>query len=125
MPHNLDPARNELQPVTGWAATDSRVLEFTVQLADGSGKDIANDTLEYELLNRAYDGRADAVLADGDSGVSITKTDSANGVFEVAVAEGTLAGEWGQFVQRVTVDPPDDSRQSWHGDVTIGADGGA
>ena len=64
--------------------------------------------------------------ADADSGVTIerdTVVDPAAGEFRVDIAEDALEGEWGATTQRVTVDPPGDSRQSWRGDVTLTAVG--
>ena len=126
MPTELAPDRDELAPIDGWPADSSRELIFTVTLADGSPKDVTNDAVEWELLAKPYDGRADAILADADSGVTIQRdgvVDPTGGEFRVDIAEDALAGEWGEYTQRVTVDPPGDSRQSWRGDVTLTAVG--
>ena len=126
MPTELAPDRDELAPIDGWPADSSRRLLFTVTLEDGSPKDITNDAVEWELLAKPYDGRDDAILTDADSGVTIerdTVVDPTAGEVRVDIAEDALEGEWGEYTQRVTVDPLGDSRQSWRGDVTLTAVG--
>ena len=121
MPTTLDPDRFELPIIEGWPATDSRELLFTVTLADDTPKDLTNDTLEWALLEKPYHSRADAVITDGDSGVEIRTdvVDPTAGEFRVDIDEGTLSGSWGTHHQRVAVDPPDESKQTWQGRVVL------
>jgi len=35
------------------------------------------------------------------------------------LAEDTLTGEWGEYTQVITVDPPDDTRLQWRGGVLV------
>lgn len=121
MPTELSPARNELDPITGWPAGDSRQLSFTVT-QDGTPKDISNDEVEWYLLEREYDALADAVLSPSDSRVDIrtnTVVDPTAGEFRVDIADDESSDLWGEYTQVVVVDPPGDSRQSWRGDVVI------
>ena len=121
MPTTLDPDRFELPPIEGWPAADSRELLFTVELADGTPKDLTNDSLEWALLAKRYHHRSQAVVTEAESGVEIRTdvVDPTAGEFRVDIAETTLEGEWGRYYQRVVVDPPDDSRQTWSGRVVL------
>lgn len=121
MPTTLDPDRFELPIIEGWPATDSRELLFTVTLADDTPKDLTNDTLEWALLEKPYHSRADAVITDGDSGVEIRTdvVDPTAGEFRVDIDEGALSGAWGTHHQRVAVDPPGESQQTWQGRVVL------
>mgnify|MGYP000025780567 CR=1 FL=1 len=126
MPTELAPDEDELAPIDGWPADSSRELLFTVTLGDGSPKDLTNDAVEWELLAKPYDGRDEAILTGDDSGVTIQRdgvVDPTAGEFRVDIVEDALEGEWGELTQRVTVDPPGESRQSWRGDVTLTAVG--
>lgn len=114
----------DIPSIDDWIATDSRQLSFTVTVAAGP-KDITEDDVEWYLTEKAYEGRADAVLADDDTGVTVQReavVDPVAGEFRVDVAEDALAGEWGEYHQHVVVDPLDESRQSWRGDVTLVAE---
>lgn len=121
MPTTLDPDRFELPIIEGWPAPDSRELLFTVQLADGTAKDLTNDTLEWELLAKPYHSRSEAIITGSDPGVNVRTdvVDPTAGQFRVDVDEGVLTGEWGTYHQRVAVDPPDDSKQTWQGRVVL------
>ena len=121
MPTALDPDRFELDPIDGWLSPDSRQLLFTVELADGSAKDISNDSLEWYLLAKPYASDGDAVVSGSDPGVEVRTdvVDPTAGESRVDIKQGTLTGEWGEYHQRVTVDPPDGSRQTWQGRVTL------
>lgn len=114
----------EIPSIDDWIATDSRQLSFTVTVESGP-KDITEDEVEWFLTEKAYQGRADAVLSDTDAGVDVKReavVDPEAGEFRVDVAEDALAGEWGDYHQHVVVDPLGDSRQSWRGDVTLVAE---
>jgi len=118
MAHTLSTQAFELSAVTGWGAGDSRRLTFVVT-QDGAPKDIDADTLAWQLLERPYHTRADAVLDDDSDGVTLSVLDAAAGEFRVVVDAETTVGLWGRYSQRVVVDPPGESRQSWRGDVVI------
>lgn len=112
----------QLDAVEDWIAGDSHTFAFTVTLSDGSAKDISEDTIEWELLERAYHSREDAVVTDGDTDVEVVTSgtvDPTAGEFEVRVAEDVTSEDWGRYVQRVTVDPLGDSRQSWIGEILL------
>ena len=122
MPTELNPARFELPPIEGWIAGDSRQLNFTVTLPDGSNKDISNDEVRWYLLDKPYVSPSEATLSGDDSGVEIitdTLVDPTNGEFRVDVSESATSGEWGDYWQVVVVDPLDDSLQSWQGKVLL------
>ena len=118
MVHTLSTQSFELSAVTGWAAGDSRRLTFVVT-QDGEAKNIESDTLEWQLLERPYHIRADAVLDDDSDGVTLSVLDGSAGEFRVVVDAGATVGLWGRYSQRVVVDPPGETRQSWRGDVVI------
>jgi len=125
MPHELSAARDTLSAITGWPASNSRQIMFTVVLGDETGKDITSDTLRWGLLNRRYEDISDAVVSDADSDVTLRMSgvvDPTDGEFRVDVAEDTLSDEWGEYWQRVIVDPAGDTKQSWVGKVILGAD---
>jgi hypothetical protein len=119
----LSADRYALDTLKGWPAGDSRELLFTVTTEDGDPKDISNDDLRWALVAEEYQSRSAAVVTDADSGVEIRTdvVDPTAGEFRVDVAEGTLAGEWGTYHQRVVVDPPGDSKQTWQGAVELAA----
>jgi hypothetical protein len=127
MVHELTPSRSELPPIDDWRTRDSRTLAYTVAVDDqGTPKDLTNDTVRWALLRKPYDGRGEAILTDADDGVTLQTekvVDPEAGEFRVDVAEDTVVG-WGPRVQRVTIDPPGDSRQTWVGSVTVTARGG-
>lgn len=127
MVHQLDPSRTRLPPIDDWLTRDSRTLRFTVAVDDqGTPKDLTNDTVRWALLRKPYAERADAILTDADSGVDLrtdTVVDPEAGEFRVDIESGTVTG-WGPRFQRVQIDPPDDTRQTWIGPVTLLARGG-
>jgi hypothetical protein len=127
MVHELTPSESELPPIDDWRTGDSRRLLYTVTLDDhGTPKDITNDDVTWALLQKPYDRRADALLTDDDTAVTVqrdTVVDPTAGEFRVDVPEDTIS-TWGDAYQRVVVDPPLDSRQSWIGPVTVTARGG-
>ena len=121
MVHTLSTQSFELSAVTGWAAGDSRRLTFVVT-QDGEPKDIESDTLEWQLLERPYHDSSEAVLSGDDDGVEIrreTFVDAEAGEFRVDIDASATDGLWGEYTQRVVVDPLDETRQSWRGDVVI------
>ena len=118
----LDPEGFRLDPVDDWVSGDSHTFAFTVTLADGSAKDISNDTLAWKLVEKAYLPTSDATLTEADTDVEVVTSgtvDPTQGEFEVRVSEDASTDLWGTYVQRVTVDPPDDSRQAWIGEVLL------
>jgi len=124
----LDLQDFELVAIEDWPASDSRKLLFSVENADGTARDITDDDVAWFLTAKEYESRADAILADGDTGVTVqrdTVVDPTAGEFRIDIAEGTLAGEWGEHVQHVVLDPTDDSRLMWVGDVILSDTGGA
>lgn len=127
MVHELTPSRTELPPIDDWRTRDSRTLAYTVAVDDsGTPKDITNDAVRWSLLRKPYDERADAILTDESGGVTLQTeqvVDPTAGEFRVDVDEDAVVG-WGPRFQRVTLDPPDDSRQTWVGPVTVTARGG-
>jgi hypothetical protein len=127
MVHEITPSRVALAPIEAWPTGDSRTLAFTVAVDDqGTPKDLSNDTIRWSLLRKPYAERSDAVVTDADAGVTLQTggvVDPTAGEFRVDIAEDAVTG-WGPRWQRVVVDPPDDSRQSWRGPVTLVARGG-
>jgi len=117
----------DLPAIDDWVAGDSRRLQFTVETADGTPKDLSTDNLEWYLTRRPYQERSAAVLDDTDPEVEIVTSgavDPTQGEFRVDVSEAALSavGAWGEHYQHVVVDPPDESRQSWRGRVVVVAD---
>lgn len=124
MTHSLDPTRYYLNPVDDWLAGDSRRFEFTVTDSAGNTIDISNYSFEWYLLDNDYDPDADAVYDDSNAGIEIvtdSRVDTTVGEFEVRIDEGVTSGEWGDYYQRVVVDPVDDTLQSWEGEVILAA----
>ena len=117
----LSPQRFDLPKIDGWAAGDSRRLTFVVT-QDGAPKDITPDDIRWQLLDRPYHDSVDAVLSGDSSGVEIrreTFVDAEAGEFRVDIGASATVGLWGEYTQRVVVDPAVDSQQSWRGDVVI------
>lgn len=126
MATKLTPQSFDLPAIEGWAAGDSRQLSFVVT-QDGDPKDLTNDTVEWYLLARPYHDADEAVLSGDSEGVDIYTdevVDPTAGEIRVDIGESATVGEWGAYTQRVVVDPPGDSRQSWRGDVTLEDAGG-
>ena len=127
MVHELTPSRSELPPVDDWRTRDSRTLSYVVAVdEDGTPKDLTNDAVRWSLLRKPYHEREQAILTDESEGVDLRRESVADpeaGEFRVDVAEDTVVG-WGPRFQRVTIDPPDSSRQTWVGRVTVTARGG-
>ena len=127
MVHELRPSRSALPPIEDWRTRDSRTLEYTVAVdADGTPKDVTEDAVRWELLSKPYHERGEALLTDESDGVTIQRevvVDPEAGEFRIDVAADAVT-EWGMAFQRVTLDPPDDSRQTWVGPVTVTALGG-
>lgn len=124
---DLAPDEATLDPIDGFPAGDSRRLEFTVVFADGTPRDVSDDTIEWYLLDKPYDDIANAIVDGDDPGVEVVtdnrvKTDE--GEFDVRIDEDTLTGEWGSLYQVVRVDAPGETRQSWTGEVIL-TDSGA
>jgi len=88
---------------------------------DGDPRDITNDSVSWRLQRRPYD--ASETVIDGDSaGVTVNTdqtVDPTVGEIRVDIAEGTLTGEWGEYTQVITVDPPDDTKLTWRGGVLV------
>jgi len=120
MATQLTPQRFDLPTIEGWAAGDSRQLEFIVS-QDGNPRDITNDSVSWRLQRRPYD--SSETVIDGDSaGVTIqteTVSDPTAGEFRVDIDEGTLSGEWGEYTQVVEIDPPGGTRLTWRGGVLV------
>lgn len=120
--HELEPSRSTLPPIEDWRTRDSRRLRYTVAIdSEGTPKDLSNDDVYWELLEKPYNPRADAVLTGESAGVEVRRTavvDPESGEFRVDVAEDTIT-EWGRRWQRVTIDPPEESRQSWLGPINV------
>lgn len=114
----------ELPEIDAIIAGDSRRLRFTVTQS-GSPKDITGDTLRWRLFDREYQSdAASATLSDGDADVEIRTdpiTDPTVGEFEVKIDAGAFDVLPGEYYQRVEVNPPGGSRQTWVGRVLIQA----
>jgi hypothetical protein len=125
---DLAPDAATLPTIDGFPASDSRVLAFTVLLADGTPRDISDDTVEWYLLDKPYTDIQSPLVSDSDPGVEVvtdSRVDTTAGEFEVRIDEGTLAGEWGSVYQRVRVDAIGETRQSWTGEVVLTDSGGS
>lgn len=126
MVHQLEPSRSTLPPVEDWRTQDSRRLRYVVAMdVEDTPMDLTNVDVSWALLGKPYHQRADAILTDEDSGVTLQRegvVDPTKGEFRVDVTEDTIT-EWGSLWQRVSVDPADDSRQTWLGRVTVTARG--
>ena len=127
MVHELSPSRSDLPPIDDWRTEDSRTLSYVVAVDDaGTPKDLTNDAVRWSLLEKPYHTRDAAILTDESDGVTLhreTVVDPEAGEFRVDVAADAVDA-WGTRYQRVTIDPPDDSRQTWVGPVTVVARGG-
>ena len=127
MVHELEPSRSELPPVDDWRTRDSRTLSYVVAVDEaGTPKDLTNDAVRWSLLRKPYHERDQAILTDESDGVDLRResvVDPEAGEFRVDVTEDTVVG-WGPRFQRVTIDPPDASRQTWVGRVAVTARGG-
>jgi len=126
MPTTLDTSEQgyELPQIDTIVAGDSRRLRFMVT-RDGASKDITADTLRWGLFDRAYQSDfAGATLSDDDADVTIRTdpiTDPTVGEFEVKLDAGASDVPPGEWFQRVVVDPPGGSIQTWVGRVLVEA----
>lgn len=123
---DLAPDAATLPTIDGFPASDSRVLAFTVLLDDGTPRDISDDTVEWYVVEKPYTDIQTAIVDDASAGVEVvtdSRVDTTAGEFEVRIDEGTLAGSWGSVYQRVRVDAPGETRQSWTGEVVLSDDG--
>ena len=121
MAYTLSTQSFELSAVTGWAAGDSRRLTFVVT-QDDQPKNITDDDIRWQLLERSYHDSDGAVLSGDSDAVEIRRdgvVDAEAGEFRVDIGASATVGLWGEFSQRVVVDPPGETRQSWRGDVVI------
>jgi hypothetical protein len=125
MPHELSIYAFELPAVEEWFAGDDRALEFQVVDENDAPVDISGATISWGLFERAYQtDPADAVLDGSDSGVEIvtdSRTDTANGQFEVRLTGDATADLWGEFFHRPDVEQSDGTEASWRGPVYIEA----
>ena len=122
----LSPQRFDLPKIDGWAAGDNRQLLFVVT-QDGDPKDITTDDIRWQLLERPYHDSTDAVLSGESSGVEVRRdgvVDPEAGEFRVDIGASATSGLWGEYTQRVVVDPPSDTQQTWRGSVVIEDAGG-
>jgi len=114
--------RATLATIEGFPNRDSRRLEFTVLLSDGTPKDISEDTPEWYLLGKPYHDDSEAIIDDSDPGVEIvtdTRIDTAAGEFEVRIDPETLVGEWGPVTQRVRLSAGGGTTISWRGRIVL------
>jgi len=117
----LSPQRFDLPKIDGWAAGDNRQLSFVVT-QDGEPKDITADDIRWQLLERPYHDSDDAVLSGDFEGVEIRRegvADAEAGEFRVDIGASATGGLWGEYTQRVVVDPPNDTQQTWRGGVVL------
>lgn len=121
----LNADRFELEDVETLPASDDRRLSFTVQDGDGEAVDLSEATVEWYLMDRAWDVDADDALLTGESdGVSIatdTVVDPEAGEFRVDIdgeATADLAGEYWQFPRVVQSGP---TTSTWRGAVLVEA----
>ena len=115
--HELDTTSFDLEPVDGVFAGESIEFRFQVTI-DGTAKDITEDTLEFEVFDRAYES-SDLVLSDSDAGVEIIDTDPLadleNGKFRVRINEGVTDDLYGEYFAKPRVIPPEstDTMAEW------------
>ena len=117
----LSPQRFDLPKIDGWAAGDNRQLSFVVT-QDGDPKDITTDDIRWQLLERPYHDSDDAVLSGDSDAVDIRRdsvVDAEAGEFRVDIGASATVGLWGEYTQRVVVDPPNDTQQTWRGGVVL------
>ena len=117
----LSPQRFDLPKIDGWAAGDNRQLLFVVT-QNGEPKDITADDIRWQLLERPYHDSTDAVLSGDSEGVEIRRegvVEAEAGEFRVDIGASATVGLWGEYTQRVVVDPPNDTQQTWRGGVVI------
>lgn len=122
----LDPTRYDLDDLDEWPAGDSRQLNFTVDTVVGK-KDVSNDDIRWYLLPRPYAGLSDAVVTTDDPGVEIRTDpllDPTAGEFRIDIDQGVTAGLWGEYYQRIEIDPIDEDLQTWAGRVILEDVGG-
>jgi hypothetical protein len=127
MTPTLTTGETELPAVDGWRTGDSREFLFTVAVDDaGTPKDVSNDELRWELLEKPYQTRSAALHTEASAGIDLRTdpfVDPTAGEFEVVIDEDVVTGR-GELYQRVVVGPPGDSRQSWVGPVERAVRGG-
>lgn len=111
----------DIQPPESYDAGESLTQEFTIEQPDGSAKDISGATVTWELVPDEGDDSGEAILDDGDSGVSVTIVDGPNGRVDVAIGQDLTTDRGGQRDwQRLTVDDTGDGKQIWSGPFPIG-----
>lgn len=120
MVHQLSQYAFDLPAIEEWIGGDDRVLAFAVVDADGNTLDISSYTLRWRLFERAYQtDQADAVLDEGDSTVTVSTTDAANGKWEVEVDGDATDGEWGRYYHRPEIEQTNGDVASWRGTVIL------
>ena len=105
-------------PTEELVAGESRTFEDTVT-EDGSAKDISGASVSWYLLPDQGSPNGDAVVSTGDSGVSSSIVDSANGRIDTTINQGVTDGLAGRYWQRLEVDDTGDGLQKWGGNVYI------
>jgi hypothetical protein len=123
--HDLSVSVFDLPDTEQWFAGDSRALEFQVVDGNGDPVPIPGATITWALFERAYQtDPADAVLSDGDAGVTVRTADIVDpeqGEFEVRVTPQATEGLYGEFYQRPVVEQSDGSTAAWRGSVVVEA----
>lgn len=107
MPHEIPPDEH-------YTAGEYVIWEYTVE-KDGAAYPIDGATVSWYLLHRQGDDAAEAVLSDGDSDMSATIVDAANGRIDVEIGSDVTADLSGNYWQRVVVTDSAGRTQKWSG----------
>ena len=112
MPHRITPDEQ-------YQADEYVRWEFTIQ-KDGGSKDITGATVRWYLLPRRGAPAADAILDDGDTAITLSIVDAANGRVDVEIDSDTT-GDWaGEALwQRLVLTDSGGRKQIWAGDFYI------
>lgn len=92
--------------------------EFTVT-ENGSAKSLIGASVEWHLLDSQGDLKADAVLTDSDSGVSMQITDGANGAIELEIESDATSDMADEYWHRVVVTDSNGRVEKWGGEFDI------
>jgi hypothetical protein len=113
---------SDIQPHDHYLAGESEVWEFTIQ-KDGSDYDVSGATVEWYLLPLGSSDPADAVLSDGDSGVTLSVSDAdSDGTSErvtLAIDQGVTDGLDGYYTQLLEIDDSGPGLAKFAGDFPI------
>lgn len=107
---------HEIEPIEHYVEGDALVIPITVRDSGGNPFPLADAEIEWQLKDHRY---GPVLLDESAAGVTVTKTDPANGEVEVEIGTGATDSLSGGQIQVVRVTDDQGNRSTSFGDITI------